>query len=285
MPGKRHNRGRGGRTRLLIGLLAPWAVMAGGCGFWDDFRAADYSPKAYFAPEPPLSVLSRDEPSADKRARALSRLEEPKQHGGSDRDQEYVILLLDKIVTEDPQALCRLSAVEALSRFKDPKAAEILAKAYYKAEVFPPDTRKILRMQTMTALGKVGNPASVDLLAGVLQAPPLDPAKSSESEKQNDREERLAAARALEHFKHYRATEALVKTMKGTRDVALRDSAHESLVAITGNKKLPADGAAWEEFLSKPNDPNRGVQTAEGERKVKLGSPILRTGLKEEKAN
>src|SRR5438046_10667078 len=47
--GKRHKPGGlGVGARLLSTLVVPWALLAGGCGFWDDFRAADCSFRTYF---------------------------------------------------------------------------------------------------------------------------------------------------------------------------------------------------------------------------------------------
>lgn len=273
-PGKKHK-----SARLLTCLLFPWTLSLSGCGFWDDFRAVDYSPKAYFSPPDPVKVLADGTTDGNARARAIARIEEPALNKGSERDQEYVVLLLTKAAKEDPQMWCRLKAIEKLGTFKDPRAVTAVIDAYYAAESFSPENRKVLREQSLTALGKAGDhsPQAVDLLVRVVSAPPVDTGKSSEDEKQMYLDERIAAARALEKCKHYRATEALVQVLKTEKDVALRDCAHKSLVTATG-KKLPPDAKAWEEMLNDPAQPrDRSIAGA------KILQPIVRTSATEKK--
>ena len=56
--GKRHEPVHAGArklARLLLGVVIAWPVGLAGCGFWDDFRAQDYSVKAFFVHEDPLT--------------------------------------------------------------------------------------------------------------------------------------------------------------------------------------------------------------------------------------
>jgi HEAT repeat protein len=266
---------------MLTCLLVPWALSLSGCGFWDDFRAVGYSPNKYFNPPDPVQVLASGTTDGNARARAIVRLKEPALNGGSERDQEYVVLLLTKAAKEDPQMWCRLKSIEKLGEFKDPRATTALIDAYYAAENFAPDNRKVLREQSLEALGKVGDrdPQAVDLLVRVVSAPPVDAGKSSEEDKQMYLDERIAAARALSNCKNYRATEALVQVLRSEKDVALRDRAHDALVASTG-KKLPPDPSAWENLLNDPNapQPNRGIAGG-----AKILQPIVRTSATEKK--
>jgi hypothetical protein len=59
---------------------------------------------------------------------------------------------------------------------------------------------------------------------------------------------RIAAARALSNFKDPQVTESLVSVMRTEQDIALRDRAHEALVAATG-KDLPPTAKAWDEYI------------------------------------
>src|SRR5207253_4349668 len=118
------------------GLLVPWTLLAAGCGFWDDFRSRDYSVKAYFVKEDPLAGLKSN---GDKRARALGMLEEPLQHGGAQREQDFYVQQLTDAATRDPQSWCRLQAIMTLGTYKDPRAVTALKEAYYKADRFAPD--------------------------------------------------------------------------------------------------------------------------------------------------
>jgi hypothetical protein len=61
---------------------------------------------------------------------------------------------------------------------------------------------------------------------------------------------RVAAARALGHFKQFQATEALLKVLQGEQDVALRDRAAESLQLATG-QDFGNDAQKWSDFLHK----------------------------------
>lgn len=234
----------------------PWLVVValgpflGGCAnFWDDVTSRDFTVNSFFAKPNPLLVL-RDSTDGDKRARALRALHEPKQNGGTDQDQDMVVRVLTTAATSEKQPLCRLAAIQALGRFKDPRAVDGLTTAFYNASAFGPETATVLRCQAVTALGEIGNPAAVELLVRVVREPP---AEGTDSEKQQALDVRIAAARALGHFRHYQATEALVRVLQTEKDAALRDRAYESLQASTG-KKLPPDAKAWEEFLHQPHD-------------------------------
>src|SRR5436853_1666446 len=82
-------------------------------------------------PEDPLVVLRADPPrDGDERAKAMRRLKEPIETGGTQPDQDEVVELLARTATSDPSPLLRLAAIDALSRFRDPRAAGVLMYAY-----------------------------------------------------------------------------------------------------------------------------------------------------------
>jgi hypothetical protein len=240
-----------------------------GCGgnAWDQLSRHDlpFNERVHglFVKPDPLAVL-RDGKDGDDRARALRELHEPKQHGGSDKDQEFVVNVLVLSAKTDPQPLCRLSAIQALAEFKDPRAVQGLIDAYYAATTFPADTATMVQCRALASLGATKNPAAVDLLVRVARAP--EPALDvPEQEKQQERDRRIAAARALGNFSHYQAAEALVYILKTNKDVALRDRAHESLVKATG-KDLPPDPKAWDNVLQQVAD----GKTPPPDNKIKL---------------
>jgi hypothetical protein len=274
-PGKRRDSANWGVRALafsLTGLLIPWTLLAAGCGFWDDFRGRDYSIKAYFVKEDPLALLQSTD--GNKRARALGMLAEPLQHGKTQREQDFCVQVLTDAATRDKQSWCRLQAIKTLGTYKDPRAVAALKEAYYKSEVFAPDQRLVLRIQAINSLGETASPDAVDLLASIVKAPKLEVGKSSEAEKQMDLDERIAAAAALSRFKNSAATDALVQVLRGEKDVALRDRAHESLQAATG-KKLPAEAKAWEDLLYGENAPRVADENKE---RTHILPPILRVG-------
>jgi HEAT repeat protein len=247
-----------------FGLLVPLALMnlCGCASFWDEVTSKDFKFKDLYVKVDPMEVL-RTSTDGDRRADALRRLQEPKLHGGTDKDQDEVIELLAKTATTDKQVLCRMAAIGTLGRFKDPRAPKALEMAYDQASGpdvtanirpaaytvgagnFLPENATVLRCQALIAMGETKEPATVDLLVRVLKQPPVD---GTAEERQQNIDERIAAARALGNFSQYQATEALLQVLKTEKDVALRDRAHQSLQSATG-KRLPPDPQAWEEFL------------------------------------
>jgi hypothetical protein len=241
------NRRRHGR-RWLTAVLAAACLGSAGCGtFWDDLTRRDFTFERLYSHSDPLEVIAKSQ-DADDRARAMRSLREPLQNGGDQRDQAVVVTVLTTAAMSDRQVVCRMAAISALHNFKDPRAVEGLQEAYYRAGSFNPETATILRCQALEALGATGQPGAVDLLVKVLKEPPVEGATE---DKQAKTDERIAAARALGHFKQYEATAALADVLRTDQDVALRDRATESLTDITG-KKLPADYQAWADFLNKP---------------------------------
>lgn len=253
---------------LIISLACSGLCGCGGVGVWDQLSRHDIPfndrVSGLFTRPDPLVVL-RDSKDGDDRARAMRALHEPKQHGGSDQDQDFVVNVLVTSAKSDPQPLCRLSAIQALAEFKDPRAAQGLIDAYYQATTFSPETATMIQCRALTSLGATKNPAAVDLLVRVTRAP--EPALDvPDQEKQQERDRRTAAARALGNFSHYQAAEALVYVLKTNKDVALRDRAHESLVKATG-KDLPADPKVWDDFLQQVAD---GKAPPPSDNKIKL---------------
>jgi hypothetical protein len=251
---KRRRRGTGNRFRVWCGVRVFLAALAscglGGCaGTWDEVTSRDFSFKAYFHKPDPLVVL-RDSTDNDKRAEALRALREPRQYGGTQEQQEVVVQVLTTAATGDRSWVCRNAAVQSLRAFKDPRAVAALKEAYYRAGSLNPEAAANIRCQALAALGDTGNPDAVETLVRVLRAPP---AEGAEVDRQQQLDERIAAARALSNFKHYDATEALVEVLRGEQDVALRDRAHESLKLATG-KNLPPDAQAWADFLHPSGD-------------------------------
>jgi hypothetical protein len=217
-------------------------------------------------PPEPMTVL-RTTTDGDKKAKALRLLREPAQNGGTQQQQDEVVGILVAAATGDPQAWCRQAAIDALRHFRDPRAAEALKDAYYRADSFPPETSVPLKCQALAALGETGNPAAVELLVRVLREPPVE---GSEADKQQKMDERIAAAVALGHFRGQgAAAEALASVLRSDGDVALRNRATESLVKITG-KDLPADAQAWDDYLHKQGGKDAVVERPLSEKFFRL---------------
>jgi hypothetical protein len=276
---------------LRAGVCAVMSLSLAGCaGFWDDVTSRDFHLKEWFVKPNPLVVL-RDSEDGDRRAKALRALREPKQNGGTDQDQEFVVKILTEAAIKERQPLCRLAAIEALGHFQDPRAVAALKDAYFSANNFPksspPGTGPAegffnsaavstelvtrIRCQTLASLGQTGNPAAIQFLVDVLKEPPASK-ETAEPEKQQLMDLRIAAARALGNFKDYQTIEALVHVVQTEKDVALRDRAHESLEASIG-RKLPADPKDWDSILHPEGNPNSPQMAHEpGKLSTGLGS-------------
>lgn len=240
--------GRGGWRRFAVpAMFAVWLASSGCTGFWDEVSSRDFKVKDMFHKTDPLLML-RDSTDGDRRAQALRRLQEPKQHGGSTADQDLYVEILTKAAWNEKQSLCRLAAIQTLRDYKDPRVVEGLKEAYYRASTFNPETATILRCAALESLGETRQPAAVELLVKVMREPPVE---GSEQDRQWKADERIAATRALGHFNHYQGTSALVYALETEKDVALKNRAHESLQMATG-KKYPADAKLWADFLNDP---------------------------------
>jgi HEAT repeat protein len=226
-------------------MMLACCSFSGCAGYWDEVTARNYHFKDMFAKAPePLGVI-QNSPDGDKRAKALRSLTEPLQHNGSQQEQDVVVQVLNWRAANDTQALCRLAAIQVLGKFKDPRAVEGLKEAYYRAGSFNPETANVVRCQALASLGETGNPAAVETLVKVLHEPPVE---GPDQDKQQKMDERIAAARALGHFKNYESATALVQVLQAESDVALRNRAHESLELATG-KHYPADAQVWGDYI------------------------------------
>lgn len=236
-----------------------------------------------FGSDDPMYVLENVE-EGDDRVRAMRELKEPKKNGGSDADQDKAINILQVSATSDKRPFIRLAAIEALSRFEDPRAGSILITAYQNAlneaptkpsdlmqvggirqsgNGFTPESITFLQCRVMESLAKHKQPASLSLLINVASTPveqkkPVEPAggvlklEGSIATNENDRVDvRLAAIRALGNYeKNMQAAQALVSIMQTEKDVAVIGRTHEALVKVTG-QDLPAEASVWVEWLGR----------------------------------
>ena len=244
--GSTQDRPRSGKFAgfVVFAILVFSPFLSGCANSWDEVTSRDFKMSNLFVTPDPLVVL-RDSQDGDKRAKALRALQEPKQHGGAEADQDAVLKIVVSAATTEKQPLCRLAAIETLGRFKDPRAVTGLTNAFYNAASFAPETSTMLRCHALRALGETKDPAAVELLVRVVREPP---AQGAEVDRQQALDVRTAAARALSNFSQPQAAEALVQVLKTEKDVALRDCAHGSLEVATG-KKLSQDPKEWDDAI------------------------------------
>jgi hypothetical protein len=278
-------------ARTMIGGAALATCGLSGCaGTYDLVTSQQFKDRPFhtlFHRDDPMEVLETVE-EGDDRVRAMRDVKEPKQGGGTAADQDRLIAILQAGATTDRRPLCRLAAVDALSRFEDPRVGPILIAAYRNAPYdappvpgqpapvtpagafagvkgavsnFTPDTVTTIQCHVLTALGKHRSVDGLKLLVGVVSArsgakPAVQPAGGVSAAdtpftSETDRlDVRLAAIRALGQYENEpTAVQALVAILRDEKDVALRGRAHESLVTITG-QDLEPDAKAWTEWLN-----------------------------------
>ena len=278
-----------GRIYLLAGGLAVCSGLFGCANSWDTLTSQNFKKDPFntlFKKEDPLHTL-RTSPEGGTRAAAMTRLQEPIRHGGSQAEQDEVVeQILTPAATSDPSPVVRAAAIDALGRFQDPRAPKILIAAYHQAGGRPQEPKPITPATNsaspiqQTAGGKQpGEPGSLGSRFGLfgptgfpsdtismLRARTLDSLARTEQPEAvefltqialkpqgkdpADRDARLAAVRALGSMNQPGAVPALAKVLQAesTGDAALAGRAHAGLVSITG-KDLPPDPEEWNQVI------------------------------------
>src|SRR5262249_49193702 len=160
LEGRRSMQPRSHARRRPRRTAAPWltaaAVLAAGlpgcASFYDEVTSRDFSVGQLFRRKDPLYVL-RDNDDGNERHKALAALREPTQNGGPAKDQDATLEILKASATADNQPLCRMAAVRALGRFKDPRAAEILETVYLQPLTFGREISGLIHKECLIALG------------------------------------------------------------------------------------------------------------------------------------
>lgn len=254
------------RPILVLAFIA--SALTGCAGTWDTLSSRRFRENpmgTIYDRRDPLEVI-RSSPEGDDRAAAMRKLKEPATQGRSESDQEEALRLLTEAAVNDTSPVVRVAAIDALGRFRDPRAVRSLTAAYYRAsgnsaEVteiqqagggrstdrgslagptgFAPEIASVIRSRAIESLAKSGSAEAVPILAAV--------AVGTEKTGGNDRDTRLAAVRGLKQMRSQESVAALAKVlaMEKTRDPAMADRAHEGLIALTG-LNIPDDPQAWD---------------------------------------
>ena len=243
----------GGRSLASMAWIAAAALGLGGlgCHSWSEFSGRTFTFKETFhRREDPLVVL-RDSSNGTERSRALLALREPLRSGGTREEQELYVNILTKSAREDHDPLCRLAAIRALGKYKDPRAVSALEDVYQQRLSFTNDLNSLIRQQALAALEETGDPEARRLLIRVARGPG-SLTESSLTDRQQTLDQRLTAVRGLARYPQYDAVDALVHVLETEKDAALRERAYQSLKTATG-KNLPPEGQAWRELLQNPD--------------------------------
>jgi hypothetical protein len=194
---------------LLAGTAAGGLGLTGCAGTYDLITSQRFKERPFhtlFTTEDPMKVLETVQ-DGDDRVRAMRNLKEPKENGGTAEQQDKAIAILKVSAVEDPRPLCRLAALDALSRFKDPRVGPILVAAYHHAaqggstaaapgEIAPagalsgvkaaltnftPDTITNIQAISLAALSDHRSPEGLTLLVEVAKTP-TEPKKKPPSQ-------------------------------------------------------------------------------------------------------
>jgi HEAT repeat protein len=193
-------------ARAVLGSTAAVALGLSGCaGTYDMITSQRFKERPFhtmFGSDDPIQILETEQ-AGDERVRAMRKLDEPREHGGAAAQQDKVIGILEASATNDPRPLCRLAAIEALSKFKDPRAGAILIAAYNnsaydtpsaainRADVsqaavngiairgavsqFTSDTVTTIQCRTIEGLGHRKSPDGLKLLVQIASTPAEKP--------------------------------------------------------------------------------------------------------------
>lgn len=248
-------------------------LTAPGCAtFWEEALSHERD-WAYITgwgkPSPILVIRDNADgaPNADghRRGQAFSLLREPLQTGGNAQDQDAFLNILGTAAKTDSEPLCRLAAVRALGKFKDPRAAHVLEEVYQQTKLpFTSENNSLIRKEALVALEQSHQDDARHLLIRVARGP--GPAPTADlGDRQQTQDEKIVAIRALRYYRQPECVETLKYVLKTEKDIALRDRALQSLEESTG-KRWPAELTAWQVTDVQPLPPgDHGViQTVSG---------------------
>jgi len=134
----------------------------------------------------------------------------------------------------DPDPLVRATAIRALNQSRDKSRTKLFIKSLG-------DTNTLVRLEAAKALRRIPDPDAAGPLLKVLNAP------------DEDKDVRIAAAEALQHYKRLDVARSLVALLSN-RDFGLAWQSRRSLKALTG-RDLFYDDAAWLQYLTGPDKP------------------------------
>ena len=222
-------------SSLFLRLTAAAGLSLSGCGVWDEVSSREFTIKGMFTKPPDPVVVLKTDQDGDHRARDSRQLKEPKQNGGTDKDQDAFVALLASAARSEPKALVRLAAIQTLAPIQRPTRRRRPQGRVLRGQFLQQNSPGIdqhVPVATLAALGQSGHPAAVDLLVLTLKGPPDRPRALAPTAAHPGQTHRRR--RALGNFKQYKSVEALVDVLRKDKDIALRDCVHMSLVSATG---------------------------------------------------
>jgi HEAT repeats/PBS lyase HEAT-like repeat len=265
-------------NRFLILLGTASSIGLVGCAStWDRVSSQTFRNSPYRAMtnnDEPMQVL-RTKTDGTSRAEAMRKLKEPLASGQPEQVQAEALQLLAEAATNNPSPVVRTAAIDALGRFRDPRAVNILIAAYHRADGtatdpkaagdiqqagavesysnpsnlmgpvgFEPAFITTLRLRVAKALANTSQPEAVQFLAKVAQTRP-----SGKTEDPSERDVRAAAVRSLGSIRTKESVAVLAEVLKAEngRDVVIAGHAVDGLKKLTG--KNIAEPEKWSEVV------------------------------------
>jgi hypothetical protein len=148
-------------------------------------------------------------------------------------DEKYT-RLYQQIAKQDTDPLVRGVAIRALNRSRDKTATPVFIAGLA-------DAAPIVRLESAKALNRLPDDAAVEPLLKVV---------NSETE---NRDIRLAAAEALQHYRTLNVARQLVPLLT-QKDFSIAWQARKSLQAMTG-KDMAYNQGAWLQYITGPDKP------------------------------
>lgn len=135
------------RCCIYLSAFAALLPTLGCASTWETVSSRRFRDKPFgtmFTRMDAVAVLRSTEPtSSEERARAMQALREPMASGYDQSVQDEILQILSTAATQDAAPWVRLCAIDALTRFEDPRRTEILANAYHYAAGNPTPTAAV----------------------------------------------------------------------------------------------------------------------------------------------
>jgi HEAT repeat protein len=207
-------------VRLVLVVLSFAAAYATGCSGFQGTTATSF-----------LNHI-RNDPDPNARFLAYQKLSSPGCYDDSHQRAEAVRVLTEKLGQGQEPVATRAVICRTLGELRDPAARDAILKAIN-------DSEAVVRANACRALGKVGRPEDVTILARIMTVDTLEDC-------------RIAAIEGIGELRSSdpRILQLLVTDMDHD-DPAIRWASLEALRKITG-KDLGVKPEPWRKFLQEP---------------------------------